>query len=541
MNARMARLTWTGDNTATDYIVEAKALGSNTWKRLAKFHTGMGHGKDTTRAIFLDTFFNHPPGPYNRPAGGLADHSAYLLRVKAVNSHGESRPSRQVMIIDTPIVSANGHSPGTGESTGQAKLTWIPIETFLENTSLRGGSYAFRYRRAAADHTQLGWRPSAFESDDTRRQSELHNENTITGLSRKAIYAIQLIYTTTGGTRVYAARDFYVWPSDQPANGGQRVAIFPLNYPINDPDYSDENPRTYAYRICEDGFTDSNNPNRLRDWKILIQHALGRWQLATNWLVEMDYVGSDCANYTNSIEKIGKKVREEIANQGPLTTGQIRAFLNTLDVYTTMRTDDVERNEIIMIDKSAVPYSDQILFPELSSDLGLARCVFKANPTACANPMHLTSDGDPITDILLPKSILDYKDHTGTLKEHSLSVPGGPDPEDFDSADGDVGAGESYTVNRGDTPFNYCREEIAKGPYPIVVHEAGHVLGIRRGTAGAEWIEQMHGHPSVSGSVMSYKDQNLRPGGDRFELDSESNCSPHPFDIMAIYALYQSL
>lgn len=97
------------------------------------------------------------------------------------------------MIIDTPIVSANGHSPGTGESTGQAKLTWIPIETFLENTSLRGGSYAFRYRRAAADHTQLGWRPSAFESDDTRRQSELHNENTITGLSRKAIYAIQLI------------------------------------------------------------------------------------------------------------------------------------------------------------------------------------------------------------------------------------------------------------------------------------------------------------------------------------------------------------
>ena len=46
------------------------------------------------------------------------------------------------------------------------------------------------------------------------------------------------------------------------------------------------------------------------------------------------------------------------------------------------------------------------------------------------------------------------------------------------------------------------------------MHEAGHSLDI----AGD--------HPTVAGSAMNQL--------------SEPDCSPHPFDIMAIYALYQT-
>ena len=53
-------------------------------------------------------------------------------------------------------------------------------------------------------------------------------------------------------------------------------------------------------------------------------------------------------------------------------------------------------------------------------------------------------------------------------------------------------------------------------PYSVLVHEAGHaLLGL--------------GHPDrdyFTDSMMNY-------------ITSEPDCSPHPFDVLAIYALYQ--
>ena len=50
-------------------------------------------------------------------------------------------------------------------------------------------------------------------------------------------------------------------------------------------------------------------------------------------------------------------------------------------------------------------------------------------------------------------------------------------------------------------------------------------------------------HPTISGTVMNYDDkpgENRDPATDehvRFEPD----CSPHPFDLMALHALYQTV
>ena len=73
----------------------------------------------------------------------------------------------------------------------------------------------------------------------------------------------------------------------------------------------------------------------------------------------------------------------------------------------------------------------------------------------------------------------------------------------------DLSGGDRIRFNTcPDTSDNY------NYPYSSLVHEAGHALGI--------------GHPKLRGSIMNY-------------VTDESDCSPHPLDIAAIYALYQSV
>ena len=67
-------------------------------------------------------------------------------------------------------------------------------------------------------------------------------------------------------------------------------------------------------------------------------------------------------------------------------------------------------------------------------------------------------------------------------------------------------------VEREDVKFNQCQSVLSA--HETLLHEAGHALGIKG-----------RPHPGIPSSVMN--------------LLSEPDCSPHPLDIMAIYALYQ--
>ena len=67
-----------------------------------------------------------------------------------------------------------------------------------------------------------------------------------------------------------------------------------------------------------------------------------------------------------------------------------------------------------------------------------------------------------------------------------------------------------------------------------MVHESGHALGL----SGFSWAGLLTSqgsyemsHPTISDSVMNYWQYTA----------TEPDCSPHPFDIMAIYALYQTV
>ena len=70
--------------------------------------------------------------------------------------------------------------------------------------------------------------------------------------------------------------------------------------------------------------------------------------------------------------------------------------------------------------------------------------------------------------------------------------------------------------------------------HETMVHEVGHELGLFgfswSGSLTSGGLEEMS-HPTISDSVMNYWEYGI----------TEPDCSPHPFDIMAFYALYQTV
>ena len=97
-------------------------------------------------------------------------------------------------------------------------------------------------------------------------------------------------------------------------------------------------------------------------------------------------------------------------------------------------------------------------------------------------------------------------------------------------------------MDLSDAPFNTCASPHL-GAYEVLIHEGGHVLGIRDGSIDdTVWTDAVIHHPTIGGSVMSYEDINVKKvGAGLRSLPFDPDCSPHPFDIMTIYALYQTI
>ena len=92
-----------------------------------------------------------------------------------------------------------------------------------------------------------------------------------------------------------------------------------------------------------------------------------------------------------------------------------------------------------------------------------------------------------------------------------------------------------------DIRFNSCspgmpgvENDAGFGIYSTMVHEGGHALGLSEFSIFDVFDLDPVSHPNITGSVMNY-DNEVGAG------DIEPDCSPHPMDIMAIHALYQSV
>ena len=103
------------------------------------------------------------------------------------------------------------------------------------------------------------------------------------------------------------------------------------------------------------------------------------------------------------------------------------------------------------------------------------------------------------------------------------------------------------------TRFNACRPDkdsrgraINYSLYILALHEIGHALGLSNSGESLKYIDEytadeiyVISHPTIADSVLNYDSKVSRaivPND-----FAEPDCSPHPFDVMAIYALYQNI
>ncbi len=248
--------------------------------------------------------------------------------------------------------------------------------------------------------------------------------------------------------------------------------------------------------------------------------------MATNGLVDMEHVvdsqgnSEECADYSEAISAAHKEVLDRLIGKN-LTEDkkkdiedEIIDIVEATQDYMNINAKDMILNEIMMIDDTAGVYNDFKVAKigwNLSVSLGFATCALDTGASACASPRH----NDNITDILLRHE---------EVGNDSLAIPGGDD-----------------VVDRSDALLNTCIGRKGDGAYGTLVHEAGHVLGIRDGQGHGDWVGSVNHHPTIPGTVMNYENRNLKELPAWFVLPSEPDCSPHPFDIMAIYALYQTV
>ncbi|MCY3956782.1 MAG: hypothetical protein OXG65_00620, partial [Chloroflexi bacterium] len=435
---------------------------------------------------------------------GLAENAAYGIRIGMRDDQDRVSYTKAIIIIDTPITVANGNSAGSNS----AEIRWTSVMSILNDTSYTAGTYDLRYRPATADHAKADWRPTnlgAFVSPKTNVTSP----STLTGLAARQVYAIQLIYregsSTSNDSDVFAARDSYVWSSATPAAASESssptwVAGMPLRYPLPS--------TTYEYRICEDTFP----VGKQSDWSAFIQHAFEQWELATGGVVTMTYSSEACTDYSNVVNAVLKEVRSRTGLPDTSFYNAVDAILKSLR-WTDIRPNqiaDSRLNEVIMLDDidwSVKPLGvsnydrrREFAFSEFAKDLGfgLPDCWgdHRDNSTiACARPTKRVGYEGYTTDIFLRR----------TRVEHDpLALPGG-----------------DANVDPGDISFNACPAVSEFSVYGVLVHEAGHALGIR----------SQHGdystHPASGDTVMTKWITNI-------------NCSPHPLDVLAMRALYQS-
>ncbi|MCY3783846.1 MAG: fibronectin type III domain-containing protein [Chloroflexi bacterium] len=514
---RKALLKWDAVPDATGYIVQLRERGS-AWP--ASVTVDNRTVATSSIEIDLDGILqiidrSDPLNPKIVPHKGLGDEPAFEFRVQATaNNFAPSGHSRHVIIIDTPITSANGHSPGTGATSGKAAITWTSLDTLHTGSLFSGGTYKLRYRRSMYPYFFSGWDPGAFDSAaDPASRGEIAasspTSHTFTRLTRDSIYAIQLLYEKDGRT-VFSVRDSYVWPSDD-SFGSEGIATFPVDdYPLTTKS-SDGRSMEFHYHICTDTFPSSDPED---DWVPFINHAMLQWQHATDELVKMKYARNECIDYTIFLDDLVEEARgiadDLVAALTPrgITPEQIveairsritvdgkeliKSFKDTGIDGTKLGQDsvsDAQMSEIMMIRDGDWSDEDHVVFAFLKfgGQIGLGGC-----EGGCAQAEKYGSTTS--TDIYLRESY-HVTDGHGILQ--ALIQPGAA----------------------LEIQFNTCPNFNANYhlPYSSIVHEAGHALGL--------------GHPDksqVKTAIMSY----FKP--------HPPQCAPHPLDVMAIYALYQS-
>ena len=482
MQLRRARLSWTQGSVTTPDTVYRVYAEDPNLNTIA---TSTLSRFDTARTLDLDKIFG---------GWGLDDFDYFKLWVVATTTAQSStvltsEASETIRIVDNPIASADGH-PGPNVHVKWATSTVTRVGT----PTATAMTVDVRYRQLGdsaqrKDHTTEEWRldgvsyPPTF--DDTWRDgSPTDGLITLPAFNLGEVYALQLNYEDADGW-VYSARDAFVWPSAGFPPDGERVAGYPFFGHWKDGEYD--------YTVCEDTFLPAN---KRTDWTELIEHAFEQWETAVPDLLTVTRTSGGCT--------VGD---HPISNDNPITV--VTALYN-------------ETNEVYMVDVARWGSETDIISISLRNLFIL--CIVRP---ACVISTRYREVATPAGQALDPGSV-----------DVLVNVRRAPDPSKQDDP------------NRLDIPvtvrFNQCLGGGRSRNYELMVHEAGHALGLSGLDATVPWtiFDDANAHPSITDSVMSYDSVagEIYPEGSaaRLKASLEPECSPYPLDILAIRALYQA-
>ena len=482
---RKARLSWSGVTGTVDYAI------------IATGHiAGSGDNGEYKYCSDRATYFDIPldnhltdPAPDDFRVVAMTDH---CVENKEQDAPGSSRPSARVRIVDNPIFRADGDNSDTSETatTGVATFKWKSITGATE--------YTLEYRRLTGDHTEEdGWFPFGYVELNSPAPIKVSDPNatqtfkaTAQNLLLGEIHAVQLNYKQHD-YEVFSGRDVYVWPSRDFPGEDKRVATFPF--------FGHWADREYKYRICETTFPKDDREK----WVKLIEKGFEQWEIATDGLIKMTHDSKWC----------------------PIIDALPINFL----MYFELNASRVYMFNSVELMGS---FSSVRLFPDLIDDLRFF-CLIPGT-TACAiSPVYgISSQGStPI-----------HAWYRGPI--NGVDVMFNP-----------FAFGSDNIETPASIRFNTCfpiksNQPNAYKAYHTALHESGHAIGLS-GLSFSDIVKiwslddnlYHRAHPEIPDSVMNYPSQILVTNTPNTPPTKvyEPDCFPHPFDVMATYALYQTV
>ena len=546
MPSRRALMTWdpvAGKDENTRYFVQAffnDSHGTKVWHEEPNITTEE-HEIDLDMIIPKDMTKS---GPVSFEDVGLAQIAAFQFKVMAKDTSAtptrlDSDYSDEITLVDTPITFASGASE---EDDGQIAVEWNTI------AGASGGHYGIRYVQLTSPpdwENQLTWRPFVDKShvrdvEVDWGQSSLDLIIEDDDLSEGTyIYALQLVYGQatrgTGGDpdtirpTIFSARDAYAWPSADFPPHLSRLATYAFFGHHADQDYD--------YIICDETFF-PEAPGKQSEWVALIEEAMELWEIP------------DLITATRLMEDCTEAPTTELSNlrwRELLIGNPFRSFLDM--VYFDSLETDSAKSEIRMVDFSSTSGSQSAAsFPEMWTD-PFKVCVTTPGIDACVT------------------SVRDYSRvvRQGSNELHGVDIT-------FNRNTLEAAGYERPSAIR----LNSCltasgsAEGTGFGAYGLAVHEAGHAFGLSDVSLRAQlpllekwevdngipqwkrpsnyvdalmfWDDARRfdsynmSHPTIPDSVLNY---NGKVKVNNQYVD-EDDCSPHPFDLMALTALYQN-
>ena len=526
---RQARLSWHLLPQAEGYEMRIRQQGS-PWPSTPRL-LGPAHYQEDFNLDAITT------DAANMPLG-LAD-SNFEFQIRGFRTTSGNKQftnySQTIRLADNPLLARGGrlYSPS---DRGTAHLQWTAPPNVTNNL------YTIIHRPLRDTHPEKhrplpdDWPGYGTPSETARTLSGTNPTTTVEGLIPTSLHAFQLRYDD-GDTRVFSARDAYVWPeSTNPtqANFPHDIAAFPY--------FGHHADRHYNYIICAGDWTHvgAQAAQVQSQWENLINHVFATWQESTSgWITASEDPNSPRCSYS-----------------------PMESFIQ----------DDDNQSEIRVLDLTISMSHNPLKifsFPELRSD-PLKACLNQTNVQACVTSFPgyvgtaLTdSDRNDIRSLLreaeanggLPQDRIEQF-LTLISKARGAHFPGphniltGVDIT-FRTTAVQPSTSKPNRLTIPTARFNQCLPSTIPGHtpdfavYELALHEAGHAFGLTSFSFDIliNHRKQLYEntHATIPDLVMNY-DEHIKEFHEGLTDErSEPDCYPHPLDIMALYALYQNV